>query len=450
LSVAQDHRTHPAQLPVQLLNVSFNELRPDPRLRVFQFHMGVDTNFAVQDDPRTFETVELAYDDHGDRSQTVPTRVKLAAQKCVALQITGLTARLKVLKHFQFVDAIARCAFLIDDELVLRLSDHERARASFDVHACNDTVHFPLAEVLHFPQASPIIAGGLLPRPTNGFPSAPWAGAEVQVVRARGPDAMLRVAAVVFKKFTWLQPDDDLWLLWMLDVVGVDHVVINIATRDLPMEVVRRSMAQHESLAERVTLVDLDFPNRESNHSFDYLLQVQAHEPFLRWQADFDFIFLIDQDEFPQLFDIDNAKANQPRIDIKTFIGRNRERFEEQGQVYFARPFVQRSESNHKPDPLLPTFLRELAPLDGLVTSAVWSGRSKPIEKLGKALFPVGAALRPYLHYNDYWPGLTPFDWRAGHLLHVREPLNDRKDAAQLQWFVDEFARRKAPDYIII
>ena len=64
--------------------------------------------------------------------------------------------------------------------------------------------------------------------------AVPWAGAEVQVVRARGADAKLRVAAVVFKKFTWVH-DDNLWLLWMLDVVGVDHVVINVATRDLPM-----------------------------------------------------------------------------------------------------------------------------------------------------------------------------------------------------------------------
>ncbi len=341
--------------------------------------------------------------------------------------------------HFQFSDAVAHCAFLIDDELALRLSDHELARAAFEVHACNDTVHFPLAEVLHFPQPSPIIAGGLLPRPTNGFSSSPWAGAEVQVVRASGPDAMLRVAAVVFKK-SWVA-DDNLWLLWMLDVVGVDHVVINIATRDLPLAVVRESMAQHESLAERVTLVDLDFPNRESNHSYDYLLQAQAHAFFLRWQADFDFIFLIDQDEFPQLFDT-SAEANQPRIDIKTFIGLNRKTIEEQRQVYFSRPFVQRSESNKKPDPLLPIFLRELAPLDGIVTSAVWSDWSNPLEYLGKALFPVGAALRPYLHFNNYWPGRTLFDWRAGHVLHVRERLNKLK-AAQLQWFVDEFAQRK-------
>jgi hypothetical protein len=443
----QDHRTYPTQLPVKLLRVSFNELRHDPRLRIFQFHMGVGTSFAVQNDPRTFETVELAYNDNGNRSQTAPTRVKLAAQRCVRMQIRGLSGRMKRLKHPQFSDEVARCAFLIDDELVLRLRDHVRAQASFDVHACNDTVHFPLAEVLHFPQPSPIIEYGLLPRPTNGFPSSPWAGAEVQVVRASGPDAMLRVAAVVFKKFSWVA-DDNLWLLWMLDVVGVDHVVINVATRDLPMEVARESMDQHESLAGRVTLVDLDFPSRGSNHSYSYLLQAQAHELFLRWQADFDFIFLIDQDEFPQLFDT-NANSNQsstaqpppqPRIDIKTLIGRNRESFEEQGQVYFARPFVQRSESNKKPEPLLPGFLRELAPLDGLVTSAVWSDSS--YEALGKALFPVGAALRPYLHYNDHWPKRT-FDWRAGHVLHVRERAKASRKL-RLQWFLDQVAQRKA------
>jgi hypothetical protein len=349
---------------------------------------------------------------------------------------------LKVLKHFQFVDAVTRCAFLIDDELALRLSDHERAQAWFEVHAGNDTVHFPLAQVLHFPQASPIIAGGLLPRPTNGFPSAPWAAAEAQVVRPR----VRRHAAGGRRGLQEVR----LAATGRRAVAALDARRGGGRSRGDQRRHARpadgggaRVLAQHESLAERVTLVDLDFPNYESNHAYEYLAQAQAHELFLRWQADFDFIFLIDHDEFPQLFNT-NAKAHQPRIDIKTFIGHNGKSFEELGQVYFSRPFVQRSEGNKNPDPLLPTFLRELAPLDGLVTSAVWSDRSKPLESLGKALFPVGAALRPYLHFNDHWPGLTFFDWRAGHVLHVRQPLNDQTVAAQLQWFVDEFAHRTA------
>jgi hypothetical protein len=42
--------------------------------------MGVSRSFALQKDPPTVEAVELAYDDPGDRSHTVPTRVKLAWQ----------------------------------------------------------------------------------------------------------------------------------------------------------------------------------------------------------------------------------------------------------------------------------------------------------------------------------------------------------------------------------
>jgi hypothetical protein len=107
------------------------------------------------------------------------------------------------------------------------------------------------------------------------------------------------------------------------------------------------------------------------------------------------------------------------------------------------RPFVQRSVISNMSDPLLPAFLRELAQLDGLVTSEVWAGKSDPIERLGKALFPVVAALRPHHHYNDHWPKRSFLDWRIGHVLHVREY---RKSSAltpahQLQSFLAQFAK---------
>ncbi len=473
-SVMQDHRAYPANLPAELLNVTFNELRPDPRLRIFQFHLGIGRDFAVNPDSHIFDTVELAYDDDdqgvgggggdsGDSGGAQPeaTRVKLAAQSCVGLMPSGTPGRVKRNKAAQFGDYVGRCAFLMDDELALRLSDsRNRANASFDVHACNDVAHFPLAEVLHFPQAAPITS--LRPRPPHGFPSAPWfvpgcPQQELPVVRARGHDATPRVGAVVFKKYTWAS-DDTLWLLWMLDVVGVDHVVMNIVTGDLKMSVVRDSIAQHKGLAERVTLVDLAFPRRKANHSQSFLLQAQAHELFLRWQADFDYIFLLDPDEFPQLFNTTTDTTNttttnttttttaqQPRIDIKTFISLNREQIQEQGHAYFTRPFVLRSAPNSEADPLLAALLSELVPLDGLAASAVWSGKSRAAEELGKALFPVAAALRPYLHYNDYWPGRSMYDWRTGHVLHVREPLRNTPapPAPGVKWFLDEFARRK-------
>ncbi|ELR12982.1 uncharacterized protein ACA1_096530 [Acanthamoeba castellanii str. Neff] len=436
----QDHRAYPAHLPAELLNVTFNELRPDPRLRIFQFHMGIGRDFAVNQDTHIFDTVELSYDDDrggdggggGGDALPEPTRVKLAAQSCIGLMPSGTPGRVKRNKAAKFGDYVGRCAFLMDDALALRLSDRRhRANASFEVHACNDVARFPLAEVLHFPEAAPITERGLLPRPSHGFPSAPW-------FVAGCPQQELPV------KYTWAS-DDNLWLLWMLDVVGVDHVVMNIVTGDLKMSMVRESIAQHKGLAERVTLVDLAFPRRKTNHSQSFLLQAQAHELFLRWQADFDYIFLLDPDEFPQLF---NATATdtttaQPRIDIKTFISLNREQIKEQGHAYFTRPFVLRSAPNSEADPLLAALLSELAPLDGLATSAVWADKIRPAEELGKALFPVAAALRPYLHYNDYWPGRSMYDWRTGHVLHVREPLKNTPapSAPGVQWFLDEFAR---------
>jgi hypothetical protein len=446
----QDHRIFPPELPARLSNYTFDELRLPGHggLRVFQFHMGISRTCALQDEgkePRFFTTTELAYNDHDDGG-SVPTRVKLAAQRCIGLTIDAALTRLQNVQELQYGEYAARCAFLIDDALALRLADHERAQASFDVLVCNDTVHFPLAEVLHFPQAESLIEHGLLPRPTDGFPSAPWAGAEVQVVRASGAEAELRVAAVVFKKFSWVY-DDVLWLLWMLDVVGVDHLVINVASRDLPMASVREDIAQHEGLAERVTLVDLDFPSRNTNHSYAYLVHGLSHELHLRWQVDFDFIFLIDSDEYPQLFAASDrsltAQQGQPRIDVKTFIGHNRASLKEQGHLYFTRPFVQRSMSNNMSDPLLPPFLRELAQLDGLVTSEVWSGKSDPIEKLGKALIPVAAALRPHLHYNAHWPKRSYLDWRTGHVLHVREYRNNSALRLELQSFLTQFAQMK-------
>jgi hypothetical protein len=346
----QDHRIFPPELPARLRSYTFDDLRPGHGgLRVFQFHMGVRRTCALQDEgePRFFTTVELAYNvDHHDGGASVPTRVKLAPQRCIGLTMNAALWRLQKVLHLQYGEYAARCAFLIDDALALRLADHERAQASFDVLVCNDTVRFPLAEVLHFPHASSLIEHR--PRPADGFPSAPWAGAgEVQIVRASGAEAELRVADVVYKKFSWV-PDDILWLLWMLDVVGVDHVVINVATRELPLELAREDIAKHEGLAERVTLVDLDFPSSNTNHSFSYLLHGLSHELHLRWQADFDFIFLIDTDEYPQLFAASNNNNSnrsltvqqdhhQPRIDIKTFIRHNRESLNDQGQVYFGR-----------------------------------------------------------------------------------------------------------------
>jgi hypothetical protein len=37
------------------------------------------------------------------------------------------------------------------------------------------------------------------------------------------------------------------------------------------------------------------------------------------------------------------------------------------------------------------------------------------------------------------------YDWRTGHVLHIREPLRKTPapSAPGVKWFLDEFARRK-------
>jgi hypothetical protein len=46
------------------------------------------------------------------------------------------------------------------------------------------------------------------------------------VRRASGEAAKMRTCVWVPKKYSW-DAADELWLLWMLDVVGVDFVSIN-------------------------------------------------------------------------------------------------------------------------------------------------------------------------------------------------------------------------------
>src|SRR5690606_21431989 len=135
----------------------------------------------------------------------------------------------------RYLDVVARCAFLIDDALVPVLLDtashqqrKEESKAWFAVFAGGDVTRFPLAEALHFPAPKRLI--DVHPRPPHGFPSAPWhrrtdddhqqqpaARDAVAVVRAEGEEAKPRVAAVT-TRYSWTT-DDELWLLWTLDIV---------------------------------------------------------------------------------------------------------------------------------------------------------------------------------------------------------------------------------------
>jgi hypothetical protein len=140
----------------------------------------------------------------------------------------------------------------------------------------------------------------------------------------------------------------------------------------------------------------------------------------VRWQADFDFAVVVDSDEFVQLFE---STAPFSRITIKAFVKANRKQIEQFSQVYLKRPLVIRSRSNQEADPLLRPCLERLLHMTAANATFV-GGPAGGSSVVGKALFWIPAAVRPYLHYNTGWPRVL---WkpREAHALHIRESFSD-------------------------
>lgn len=457
VAVAQDHRVFPSNLPKALrhaMTFTAARLAADPRLRVFQFVLGVARELVDLPTPsnRTFDTVELRWrGDIGGGEQ------RLKAEACV-VDLPVNTGYRKAMWP-RYLDVVARCAFLIDDALVPVLLDaashqhrKEESKAWFAVFAGGDVTRFPLAEALHFPAPERLI--DIRPRPPHGFPSAPWYQRTdhdhqqqrpdtVAVVRAEGDEAKPRVAAVT-KRYSWTT-DDELWLLWMLDIVGVDHVILEVCTRDVDMSTVVAGLARHEGLAERVSLVESQVP-MQGKETWEHLFIGRVYDHFVRWQADFDYVLLADTDEFLQLFDTTRPAEGMPRMDVKRLIALNPAHLANQSQIHFMRPQVLRSVPNHMADPLLAPFLTRLAATDGHTTRAAMNatanvnGTTEPFDQ-GKALFALKGALRPYLHYNAGWGKLRRQDQSQCFILHIRQPFKEKnkKEGETGRWALDRF-----------
>lgn len=234
----------------------------------------------------------------------------------------------------------------------------------------------------------------------------------------RTDDPNTSVGVWMMKKFSW-NGDDDLWVLWMLDVVGVDHIVINVATSMLSVNAVKERLKKHPGVIDRVTLVALDAP--PAPVVYDYMAEVMTYDAFLRWQTHFDYAFLIDADEFVQLF---SPEPPFRRVDVKTFLARNKHFIHIDGQeAGFDRVQVRRTKNNVDEEPLLPDLLCSLLKLDGLATRELLVTRNQlSSEKLQKSLFWVPGSVTPYLHYNRNAPNRK---WNVieGHMLHIREKL---------------------------
>lgn len=445
VSASQDHRAFPppARLPADpaVRAATFPELAGDPRLRIFQLHLGLANRFVtvLKDNSWTsaFGTVELWWHDQPDDDVDGAADIGSTAEQVVLIEGVGrmVVKRLPAQQCLHdlpkgtdyrmangqpaYLELVVRCAFLVDDVVVARLRDHARARGALKVHAAGDAALFPLAEVLHFPDPTTFLTYDEYDERPAAFAAAPWEPVSVVRAPAGSAAAAIRVGAVCTKKYSW-NADDELWLMWMLDIVGVDHIVIAVSTRDLNMSTVVDAIARYDDprLTARVTLVDLDVPTGQPKVTYSYLLECMGREAFLRWQADFDFLFLIDPDEFVQLF---AAEPPHARIDVKTFVARHRDRIEREGVAYLRRPRVRRLESDHRAaEPLLPALLRALAPLDGAAMHHLLGPDASYAREFGKSLFWPPRAIHSFLHFN---PDSLPdwFDARQAHMLHVRK-----------------------------
>lgn len=399
--------------------------------RVFQFLITIHRNYTWERPPVIFRTVELwmykAKVDPSEEESGAKEQVVIKPEACQHLMPDA--AWLRYDRGTIHMDLVARCVFDLPLDVVEQLSATEECADPpvFAIHAANDVALFPVGHVLHFPTlAGPLIRYELAS--PEGIAVAPWrqkaisarGGGNVMdgIVKARGKDAKVRVGAWVIKKYSW-NADDELWLLWMLDVIRVDHVLIYVATTRMSLSGLgERLNAFSPEVAARVTLVALDAPPGPVTYA--HLLEGMVWDSFLRWQAEFDFAFHLDTDEFPQLFSLQEPFA---RVDVKTFIAKNRDYMETQRQMAgpLERRRVNRRKPNKEEDPLLATVLCDLLSMNGEQHQFLSKLTQHPgSDSYGKSLFWVEGSIKPYLHFNlDV--NLTLWNQREAHILHIRE-----------------------------
>jgi hypothetical protein len=421
-------------------------------MRVFQLHLAVSIevfNYTIYHvevpTGRTFQGIELWWSEPPATSVDSEKVVKLPAHSFTQDQPAGAGWRYQFKP--KFMELVVRCAFFIPEGEWLTRPDMR-----FAVFAAEEVVFFPLDQVLHFPKPVPLVPAAALATPWQSLPSAPWADISElgPIVRATGHDSMVRVGVWITRKFTWTA-DDDLWLLWTLDIVGVDRVVLQLASVDLDIKAVERRLAQHPGVLERVTIVAVDVPGRDFNVTYCHLQELLVWDGFLRFQADFDFVFLVDTDEFVQLF---STAPPYERVDVKTFIARNRERVLAGGHAYMHRLRVARTQPNRLVEPELPTFLCGILGLDGAQVQAMAIAGGGGTEEQGKSLFNVNGTVQPYLHYSLGYPmnftGVYPTDmWgqAEAHVLHIREKPDQRERAkpwanGTLSWWLTQLEKK--------
>lgn len=450
LSIVQDHRRWAPNLPKLLLRHPFAQMHAEEGVRVFQFHMAAHRSAVGRSSSsakKMFGKVRLCWSTPVETRDSPPAIIK--AENCTnVLEPTVCHAELplgtayRMMVGWIYTDMVARCSFPDDPLLLPSLLDPRYQARLLISGPENQQISFPLAHVIHFPDPIPLVY--IKPRPRDGYPSAPWYDPAdphlTSLIKRAAPGSeadKIRVVGATTKKFGWFQ-EDEMWLLWMLDVVGVDHIILPIGTRDMSVEVVEEALAKHPGLTERVTILDKDMPGKP-----DYLTQATVYDLIVRFQVDFEFSLIFDMDEYLQLFDPKHARM---RMDIKTFIFSNREKIEHQGQALFERPMVSRNKKNDEEEPLVAPFLTLLLGLDAEQTLSFPSLQGD-IGDWGKVLWWRDASVRPYLHWNQDWRK-EKWDRREAHLFHIRYRKGKRLEQ-DIEWYLEHFGnknrRRRLP-----
>ncbi|KAL6066232.1 Glycosyltransferase family 62 protein [Balamuthia mandrillaris] len=448
VSAAEDHRAFPPP----------EQLKAGPRLRtfpvngtnaqpvhkkIFQFHAVIHDNVTFATKYFLFSKVELwTYPSPPIGTQDSFWVEKVPALQCFAQQPMGFAFRHN--HGATWMDFVIRCMFDMPPALVEAALCRETASsapmdgrrrckpAHFAVHATKDVALFPVEDVLHFPtlwSPLPVLPSAKLSTATEQetpvFPEAPWYHARnepLPIERATGAESQnVTVCGFVVKKYSWT-PDDELWLLWMLDVIGVDRIFINLFTGltkagELPSaEELRERLARdHPGLKYRVVLVETQVPGTHETH--EHMLQAMNWDAFLRWQGYCQYAFSLDTDEFPQLFS--SVQQDAPRrVDAKRFITEHRKELEgPMNEVLMPRLLASRES---------PAWEEERALGPFLASAARWEGRFPRLDRLrenfwGKSLFRVRGSIEPYLHCNENDGEFPPSVAReVAHILHIR------------------------------
>jgi hypothetical protein len=420
-----------------------------PHARLFQFHTAYWGHISA------FDKVSFwIYSPKDAPLPAVPSHQPLASDSGEAVDATGKFTITKlevpcqtyepegkpwrVELGLKYNDLMVRClAFLspelVDEALCINSRAHDAECMVGHVvmkYSGDGEAFFPMSRILHFPTPTTLFPTS---RPSSNnvkLPSAPWRAkgqVEPPVVRTQQGEeaAKVRTCAWVPKKFSW-DAEDELWLLWMLDIVGVDFAVIYMVPSNATgydnksklhtttLESVRQRLQAHEGLSERVLLIESDIPG--SMTTLEHMVEGMHWDAFLRLQADCDFGFSLDTDEFVNLYDV---KPPHERVDVKTFITQRRDVLNVRQSVYMVRLQMRRMSLPGVDDETMPPFLVRWLHYSSANRTSIAIRMST--NSLGKSLWKLDGVLVPFLHFPECIGEAQTLDnIKLSNMLHIR------------------------------